>query len=94
MERICNAVEARANFSQLVTEAGFAGRETIIQRNNRPVAVIIGYEEYLALRQQAGERAARMAIYDEIRARNAGAEPEQVAADVAEALRAVRGEGD
>lgn len=92
MERVYSAVEARANFSQLVTEAGFAGREAIIQRNNRPVAVILGYEEYLALRQQAGERAARMAVYDELRARNAGAEPEQVEMDVLEAVRAVRRE--
>lgn len=92
MERIYSAAEARANFSRLVTEAGFAGREAIIQRNNRPVAVILGYEEYLALQQQAGERAARMAIYDEIRARNAAAEAEAVEADVREALRAVRRE--
>ena len=92
MERTCNAAEARANFSQLITEAGYAGRETIIQRSNRPIAVILGYEEYLALRKQAGERAARFAVYDEIRARNAEAEPEQVEADVAEALLAVRRE--
>ncbi|MBN1139224.1 MAG: type II toxin-antitoxin system Phd/YefM family antitoxin [Anaerolineae bacterium] len=92
MERTYSAAEARANFSQLITEAGYAGRETIIQRNNRPIAVILGYEEYLALRRQAGERAARFTVYDEIRARNAEAEPEQVEADVAEALRAVRRE--
>jgi hypothetical protein len=82
VERKCNATEARANFSQLVTEAGYAGRETI--------AVIIGYERYLELRQMAGERAGRFAVYDEIRARNPDAEPEQVEADVAAAVRAVR----
>ncbi len=91
MERKCSAAEARANFSQLVTEAGYAGQKTIIQRNNRPVAVILGYEEYLTLRQQAEERARRFAVYDEIRERNLEAEPEQVEADVAEALRAARG---
>ena len=91
MERKCNAAEARANFSQLVTEAGYAGQKTIIQRNNRPVAVILGYEEYLTLRQQAEERARRFAVYDEIRERNLEAEPEQVEVDVDEALRAVRG---
>ncbi len=90
MERIISASEARANFSELVSEAGYGGRETVIERNNRPVAVIIGYEQYLALRQQAGERAARFAVYDEIRARNPEAEPEQVEADVTSALRAVR----
>ena len=82
MERVCNASEARANFSQLITEAGYAGRETIIQRNNRPVAVIVGYEQYLELRRLAGERAARFAVYDEIRARNRDAEPEQVEKDI------------
>jgi prevent-host-death family protein len=90
MERLYNATEARANFSQLVTEAGYAGRETIIQRNNRPIAVIIGYEEYLELRRLAEERAARFTIYDEIRARNRGAEPERVQEDVDAAVRAIR----
>lgn len=88
--RIFSATEARANFSELVTEAGYAGREAIIECNNRPVAVIIGYEQYLELRRQAGERAARFAVYDEIRARNVEATPEQVEADVAAAVRAVR----
>lgn len=91
MERSISAAEARANFSQLVTEAGYAGRPTIIQRNNRPVAIIVGYEQYVELRRQAGERAARFAVYDEIRARNPKAQPEQVEADVAAAVRAVRG---
>ncbi|MCR4406444.1 MAG: type II toxin-antitoxin system Phd/YefM family antitoxin [Anaerolineae bacterium] len=91
MERVINAAEARANFSQLVTEAGYGGREVIIRRNNRPVAVIIGYEQYLELRRQASERAARFAVYDEIRARNPETQPEEVEADVAAAVRAVRG---
>ena len=90
MARKYNAAEARANFSQLVTEAGYAGRETVIQRNNRPVAVLLGYEQYLELRQMASERAARFAIYDEIRARNPDAQPALVEADVAAAVRAVR----
>jgi len=90
MDRVFSASEARANFSELVTEAGYADREAIIERNNRPIAVILGYEQYLELRRQAGERAARFAIYDEIRARNAEATSEQVEADVADAVRAVR----
>lgn len=90
MERAYSAAEARAHFSQLVTEAGYAGREAIIQRNERPIAVIIGYEQYLEWRRQAGERAARFAIYDEIRARNVDAEPEAVESEVAAALDAMR----
>lgn len=91
MEHTYSAAEARASFSRLVTEAGYAGREAVIERNNRPVAVIIGYEQYVELRRQASERAARFAVYDEIRSRNPEAQPEQVEADVTAALRAVRG---
>jgi prevent-host-death family protein len=93
MEQTLSAAEARANFSQILSEAGYKGCEAIIQRNNKPVAVIIGYAQYqelLALRQQASEREARFAAYDQIRARNASAAPEQVEADVAKAVRAVR----
>jgi prevent-host-death family protein len=93
VERVFSTAEARANFSRILAEAGYAGRAAIIQRNSQPIAVIIGYEQYqelLALRQQAREREARFAVYDEIRARNADAMPEQVEADVAEAVRAVR----
>ena len=90
MERIFSASEARANFSELVTEAGYAGREAVIERNKRPIAIIIGYEQSMELRQQAGERAARFAIYDEIRVRNPEAEPERVEADVTAAVRGDR----
>ena len=90
MERKVNATEAQANFSQIVSEAGYAGQETVIERNNRPIAVVIGYDRYLELCRLAEERADRFAIYDEIRARNPDAEPEQVAADVDAAVRAVR----
>ena len=90
MERVFSASEARANFSQLVTEAGYAGRESIIVRNKHPVAVIIGYDKYMELQRQAEERAARFEVYDEIRARNPDASPEQVQIDVDAAVRAVR----
>jgi len=90
MERVYSTVEARANFSQLVTEASYVGREAVIQRNNRPVAVVLGYEQYLEWQRHIEERAARFAIYDEIRTRNADAESEVVEADVTAALKAVR----
>jgi prevent-host-death family protein len=90
MDRVFSASEARANFSELVTEAGYADPEAIIEHNNRPIMVIFGYEQYLELRRQAGERVARLAIHDEIRTRDAEATPEQVEADVADAVRAVR----
>jgi prevent-host-death family protein len=93
MERVYSAAEARVSLAQILAEAGYAGREAIIQRNNRPIAVVIGYEQYqelLALRRQSREREARFAVYDEIRTRNADAAPEQVEVDVAQAVKVVR----
>jgi prevent-host-death family protein len=93
MERVFSTTEARANLAQILAEAGYAGREAVIQRNNKPIAVIIGYEQYqewIELRKQTREREVRFAVYDDIRARNAQATPDQVEADVAKAVRAVR----
>jgi len=93
MERVYSAAEARAGLSHILAEAGYAGREAVIQRNNKPIAVIIGYAQYrelLTLRLQAREREARFAVYDEIRARKPEAEGAQVEADVAQAVKAVR----
>lgn len=93
MERVISSVEARNSFSQILTEAAYANRPAIIERNNQPIAVVIGYEQYqgfLELWQKYREREGRFAIYDEIRARNVNVTPEEVAADVAEAVRAIR----
>ena len=93
MSKVVSAAQARANFSEILTQAGYAGKETVIERNNRPVAVVIGYEAYqelMAMRRDLRERQARFEIYDEIRARNADVNVDQVAADVAQAVKAVR----
>lgn len=55
MVKTLSAVEARANFSRILSEAYFQGEPTIVSRNKEPIAVIIGiadYEELLALREQ------------------------------------------
>jgi len=60
MERVFSAAEARASLSQILAEAGFAGRAAIIQRNNKPIAVVIGYEQYqelVALRERQAKSA-------------------------------------
>jgi PHD/YefM family antitoxin component YafN of YafNO toxin-antitoxin module len=93
MEQVINLKEAQARLPQILTEIGQAEQEMVIQRDNRPVAVLISYQQYqewLTLREQAQARLANFAVYDEIRARNAAARPEQVEADVAAAIRAVR----
>jgi len=89
--RTVSAAEARANFSEIVTEAAYAGRDTVIERNNRPVAVVIGYQEYQALRTlRDKEREARFAVYDRIRERNAHIDPDEAEQIITEAVQAAR----
>lgn len=93
MEQVINLSEAQARLPQILTEIGQAEQEMVIQRDNRPVAVLISYQQYqewLTLRQQAQARLAHFAVYDEIRTRNATVSPEQVEADVVAAIQAVR----
>jgi len=56
MVKTLSAVEARANFSRILSEACFQGEPTIVSRNKEPIAAIIGiadYEEFLALKGRA-----------------------------------------
>ena len=92
MKQQFSIIEAQANFPQIINETENTGQETVIQRGNQPIVVLISYEQYqelLALRQAARVREARFAVYDEIRARNLEATPKQVVTDVAEAVAVV-----
>ncbi len=40
---------AKAKFSELVTEAEYKGERVLVQKRDKPVAVIIGYAEYKQL---------------------------------------------
>jgi prevent-host-death family protein len=85
-------VEARRSFSRLIGEAGFKGEHIIIERSGTPLAVLIGFDEYERLiAARAREREARFKRLLSIAERNPDVSPEQVEADVAEAVAAVRG---
>jgi len=59
MARVLSAVEARANFSRILSEAYFQGEPTIVSRNKEPIAVIIGiddYKEFLSLKEERARR--------------------------------------
>ena len=93
MEQVISAVDAQSKFGKILETVGQSGQETVIQRNNQPVAVLISYRQYrqfLAFQRQAEIQKERFAIYDEIRARNPDAAPQDVIADVAEAVTAIR----
>jgi prevent-host-death family protein len=40
---------AKAKFSELVTEAEYKGERVLVQKRDKPVAVIMGYAEYKQL---------------------------------------------
>jgi len=91
MAKRVGTVEARQSFSRLVSEAGFRGEHIIIERGGTPLAVLIGFDEYerlMAVHTQ--EREVRFKRLLSIAGRNPDVSPEQVEADVAEAVAAVR----
>jgi prevent-host-death family protein len=93
MTRRVGTVEARRSFSRLISEAGFKGEHIIIERSGTPMAVLIGIDEYeMLVAAQAREREARFKRLLSIAERNQDISPEQVAADVGEAVTAVQGD--
>ncbi len=92
MARRVGTVEARQSFSRLISEARFGGEHVIIERSGAPMAVLIGIDEYERLMVvQAQQREARFKRLMSIAERNRDVSPEQVEADVAEAVEAARG---
>ena len=46
MEQVISAVDAQSKFGKILKTVGQSGKETVIQRNNQPVAVLISYRQY------------------------------------------------
>lgn len=81
------AREARAQFADLIGRVYYGGETIIVERSGKPMAAVIPidmYERFLA------EREARFAIIDRLRAKAAGVSGDEVLADVAEAIAAIR----
>jgi prevent-host-death family protein len=92
MARRVGTVAARQSFSRLISEARFGGEHVIIERSGSPMAVLIGIDEYERLMAiQAQQREARFKRLLSIAERNRDVSPEQVEADLAEAIEAARG---
>lgn len=87
--RRMSAKDARANFSELLGSVYYTKEPVIVEKKGKPYAVMISLEQYERL-QRARDRA--WAIVDEIRARNAEKDPEEVLRDVTEVVETVRQE--
>jgi len=53
MSETIAAADARANFSELLAKAYYQGQLFVVKKSRKPVAVIIGVNEFKALQQRA-----------------------------------------
>lgn len=82
--------EARANFADLLGSVFYTNEAVIVEKKGKPVAVVISPAAYQAL-QEASAR--DWAVIEELQARNADRDPDEVFADVTAAVGEVRGKG-
>lgn len=81
------AREARSNFADLLGRVHYSGEVVIVERAGRPMVAVIPVEMYERL---IAEREARFQVLDRVHERLPDLSEEEVAADVAEAIAAVR----
>ncbi len=53
MSETIPAADARANFSELLAKAYYQGQFFVVRKSRRPMAVIIGINEFKAMQKQA-----------------------------------------
>ncbi|PYQ61184.1 MAG: hypothetical protein DMF58_05705 [Acidobacteria bacterium] len=51
MEKRLELIELPPNVRQLVAECEVSGKRTLFERDGKPVAILVSYDEYLALRE-------------------------------------------
>ena len=84
-----SAKEARNSFSDLLGVVYYSKEAVVVEKRGRPVAVVISPEDYERL---VSERAERLAVFDEIRARNSEVTPQEAEEDAAREIAALRKE--
>jgi prevent-host-death family protein len=88
MKRTVTAMEARKRLGELLETVYHRGDEVIIERAGKPMAVVIPAAKYEAVMQHSREELRK--TVQELREANANVPPEEIYADVAEAVREVR----
>jgi prevent-host-death family protein len=86
-KRKVSAVEARRRLGELLDSVDQRGDEVVIERDGKPVAVLIPAERYASM-ESSRDRLGRM--ISEARERNRDVPPEVIEAEVDEAIREVR----
>lgn len=85
------AREARQKLSELVGRVHYAGDTVILESSGKPMAAVVPLEMYNRMME---EREARFRVVDELRAAMPSVPEEEVEADIAEAVVAVRKRDD
>ncbi len=89
MVRRMSAKDARTNFSELLGSVYYTHEPVIVEKKGKPYVVVISPEQYERLRQQVERDWARI---DQLRERNADADPDEVLSDVTAVIETVRRE--
>ena len=92
MTQTLEDADARQQWSQLLDRVARREARVVVERGGIPVAAIIAAEDLERLTRLEARRAERFAVLDEIHARNADRDPDEVERDVAEEVAAMREE--
>jgi prevent-host-death family protein len=87
MTRTVAAIEARQRFGQLMNEVQLRHDHVIVERDGKPMVAVVPVEEYEAWMRHRGDFFAQV---EAVRARNQSVAPADLAADVRQAVAAVR----
>ncbi len=87
MKRRVSAMEARRRLGELLESVYHRGDEVVIERAGKPMAVVIPASRYAAMERDWEEF---WAMVHRIQERNANVPPEEIYAEVEEAIREVR----
>jgi prevent-host-death family protein len=87
-----SASEARQKLGQLMKQVFNRESRVIVEKGGIPVVAMVSIADFKRWTRLDREREERFKIIDEIRARNADREPEEVERDVAEEIASMKGE--
>jgi prevent-host-death family protein len=87
LERTISDRQAKEHFAQLLQDVSRQSQTVVIEQAGQPMAVLIPVEQYRQLKER---RAAFFAMLDEVQQRTRQVPPEELEADITEAVSAVK----
>ena len=90
MTRRVAVKDARANFSDVLSQVCYGQEPVIVEHKGKPVAVLISPEQWERYQQQTKDRL--FEAIDRLQERNRDADPEEVEREVSEVVEEVRRE--